>query len=654
MNILRRNAARILALAVVLILYGFTQLPQPSQSERQALAENFYFTQLPLAEHWSDYGQKNIRQVNPNLDHIAGWISSVGASVALNDLDGDGFANDLCRVEPRIDQVIVTPVPNTGARYVPMILSPKPLPFDDATTAPMGCLPGDLNEDGQMDLLVYYWGRTPIAFLRHENGYRPQEITTELERWYSNSATLADLDGDGHMDLVIANYFQDGARILDANAQDSDAMQHSMSRAYNGGSTRFFLSEQTTSGVRFREVTGVVEESVNYAWTLAVGAADLDGDLLPELYFANDFGPDRLLHNRSLPGQLRFALLEGERRFTTPASKVLGKDSFKGMGIDFADLNGDGWLDLFVSNIAAQFALEESHFAFISTGQIQPMKKGIAPYIDRSELLGLSRSDWSWDAKFADFDNNGVFELIQATGFVKGTIDRWPELHELAMGNDELLSDARAWPLFRAGDDLSGYVSNPFYTRGTNERFVDISAELGLNQPQVTRGIAIADVDGDGDLDFALANQWEASHFYRNDCRHCGQFLGLNLRLPIRGTESQVFKVQSGHPAAWGHPAIGASAHVTLPDGRVMHAQVDGGNGHSGKRNPALHFGLGDVSSTAELSVRLRWRDADGQVRHHRLSLQPGWYTVQLGTPTDVSQKLAALSQEEQSKGDSL
>jgi hypothetical protein len=58
---------------------------------------------------------------------------------------------------------------------------------------------------------------------------------------------------------------------------------------------------------------------------LALGAADLDGDLMPELYFANDFGPDRLLHNRSTPGHLNFALLEGERKFTTPSSKVLGK-----------------------------------------------------------------------------------------------------------------------------------------------------------------------------------------------------------------------------------------------------------------------------------------------------------------------------------------
>jgi hypothetical protein len=118
-------------------------------------------------------------------------------------------------------------------------------------------------------------------------------------------------------------------------------------------------------------------------WMSGVGAgvalADLDGDLRPELYYANDFGPDRLFHNRSEKGAIRFALLEGERHLTTPRSKVLGGDSFKGMGVDFADLNDDGRLDFFVSNISAEHALLESHFLFVSTGDVSGMREGVAP-----------------------------------------------------------------------------------------------------------------------------------------------------------------------------------------------------------------------------------------------------------------------------------
>ena len=92
---------------------------------------------------------------------------------------------------------------------------------------------------------------------------------------------------------------------------------------------------------RYEEVKNVFPPEVERGWTLGAGAADLDGDLLPDLYFAHDFGPDRLLHNVSTPGHVAFTLLEGHRGFTTPASSVLGHDSFKGMGVDFADLNGD-------------------------------------------------------------------------------------------------------------------------------------------------------------------------------------------------------------------------------------------------------------------------------------------------------------------------
>ena len=99
--------------------------------------------------------------------------------------------------------------------------------------------------------------------------------------------------------------------------------------------------------VRYQKVGDVLTEDVSRGWTLAMGAADLDGDLLPELYLANDFGPDRLLHNRSTPGTLQFAVLEGRRGFTTPKSCVVGRDSFKGMGVDFGDVTaGDPATDL--------------------------------------------------------------------------------------------------------------------------------------------------------------------------------------------------------------------------------------------------------------------------------------------------------------------
>ncbi|MDY6785180.1 MAG: CRTAC1 family protein [Cyanobacteriota bacterium] len=627
----KRHLKRFVAVLIVVSLFSFTRLPALSATERDLLASHFKFTALPLPE-LAGVPKKFARSVHPSLEQHSAWISAVGAAVALNDLDGDGLPNDVCYVDPRSDRAIVAPIPGTVQRYDPFSLDPS-LSYDASTMAPMGCLPGDLNEDGAMDIIAYYWGRTPIAFLHRganeqflgQQSYTQQEVVPIQERWYTNAATFADLDGDGHNDLVIGNYFQDNAEILNANGTGEEEMQHSMTRAYNGGRDRILRWTGATAGtnptVQFADISGVLDEQVARGWTLAVGAADLDGDLLPELYFANDFGPDRLLHNRSQPGQMQFALLEGQKHLTTPNSKVLGRDSFKGMGVDFADINRDGLFDIYVSNIAAEYALEESHFLFTSTGETDKMKQGIAPYDDSSEPLGLSRSGWGWETKFGDFNNDGTLEALQATGFAKGEVNRWPELHELAMGNDQLLSNPKSWFRFQVGDDLNGNQPNPFFVQGSDGRYYNLAQELGLNRPQVTRGIATADVDGDGDLDFAIANQWDTSYFYRNESQNSGAFLELRLQ------------------QLSGSPAVGAIAKVSLPNGQKLIARVDGGNGHSGARSPELHFGLGEVNVESQLPVEVQWRDTEGQARQASFNLSSGVHTVLLGQVASIDSK---------------
>jgi len=648
-NGLRRYAAYVVAVAAVAAVYGVARLPAVSSAERASMAARFAFERRALPE--LNHSSRLARAVHPSMKRISAWISSVGAAVALADLDGNGLPDDVCHVDTRSDQVIVSPAPGTPARFAPFELSAGTLPYDAATMAPMGCLAGDFNEDGLEDALVYYWGRTPILFMRRasrpsaapaglaRDSYVARELMPAQERWYTNCATQADLDGDGHVDLIIGNYFPDGARVLDANADGREQMAESLSRSFNGGRDRLLLWSAAAAGAepaaQFDEAKGALSEEVAKGWTLGAGAADLDGDLLPEIYFANDFGPDRLLHNLSTPGHLRFEPLEGEQGWRTPHSKVLGRDSFKGMGVDFGDVNGDGLLDIYVSNIADEYALEESHFVWVNTGRAELMKKGVAPFVERSEALGLARSGWGWDARFADFDNDGVPEAIQATGFARGNVDRWPELQEVAMSNDQLQGDLRIWPRLQPGDDLSGHGHDPFFVRASDGRYYDLAADLNLDQQQVTRGIAVADVDGDGRLDFALANQWMDSYVYLNRGRQAGSFLGLNLLLPAGGERADLKTAERpGNPGAdlRGYPAVGAHATLYLPDGRRMAAQVDGGSGHSGKRSPGLHFGLGKLAADTPLRVDLDWRDARGRPRHETLRLNAGWHTVLLGS----------------------
>ncbi|HEY0783951.1 MAG TPA: CRTAC1 family protein [Thermoanaerobaculia bacterium] len=630
---LARHAVRLTAIILIVALFGFARAPGASRAEREALAARFAFARSPLPT-LAGVPQRAFRPVHPSLRGVAAWMSALGAAVALGDVDGDGLPNDVCLVDPRIDRALVEAAPGTGQRYPLFELDPAPLPYDRGTMAPMGCLIGDFNEDGAADLLVYYWGRTPVLFLRRGGTegqppaaalYRPVELVPSGERWYTNALTAADVDGDGHLDLIVGNYFPDGARLLDVHASGSEEMQRSMSRAQNGGSKHLLLWHAATSGpeptAEFSDAANVFDSQTMHAWTLAIGAQDLDGDLLPEIYFANDFGNDRLLHNLSTPGHPRFVPLVGRRTFTTPSSKVLGRDSFKGMGIDFADLNGDGIPDIYVSNIAQAYALEENHFVWMSTGESWRMRDGVAPFVDRSEPLGLARSFWAWDARFADFDNDGVPEALQATGFVRGQVDRWPELQELALANDNLLHKVALWPAFLPGSDLSGrQVHDPFFVRAASGRYTDVADLVGMGDPQVSRGIAIADVDHDGRLDFAVANQWGTSYLFRNRAARPGSFLGLDLRLPAG----------SGVPGAT-RPAIGAAVTVTLPDGSRRSAQVDGGSGHSGKRAPELHFGLAGLARTTPLSVTVRWRDGTPEVAQRTFVLTPGWHRLILG-----------------------
>jgi hypothetical protein len=172
-----------------------------------------------------------------------------------------------------------------------------------------------------------------------------------------------------------------------------------------------------------------------------------------------------------------------------------------------------------------------------------------------------------------------------------------------------------------------------FFVRADDGRYYNIGRQVGFTEPMVTKAIALADVDGDGRLDFAFGNQWEPSYFFHNLSPDPGAFLGLHLLLPLAGEAGSPLRERPGHPGVdlHGRPAICAQALVTLADGRKFVAQVDGGSGHSGRRSPDIHIGLGKLEPSAKLDVQLTWRDTAGQFQQTTMKLAPGWHTVLLG-----------------------
>jgi hypothetical protein len=651
----RRLIPGVVALLVLASLFVAAQQAVAVTGVTQTAAE-YKFSQEPIAlpPGYNDQHMNTIRQVNPAYQKIDAWISSVGASIAINDVTGHGRADGMCIVDTRTNEVIVTYTPTAPAadKFTPFVLNPAPLPVDD-TMAPTGCTPGDFTGDGRIGFLVTYWGRTPILYLPKStattpspSAYQPTELVPEQSldgkyhgpRWNTDAAYVADLDGSGHPDIIIGNYFPD-SDVLDPNGINNVVMNNSLSHAQNGGGDHVLQWYSATGGphptAKYQEVEGAIPFGDSTGWTLAISGADLTGDGLPDIYIANDFGHGHLLYNESTPGKISFQEAKGVRTPTTPKSFVLGNGSFKGMGVDFADLNDNGKFDMVVSNITVAYGLEESNFVWINQASSdaamqQDLAAGTAPFTQEAQQYGLAWTGWSWDVKMADFLNDGSQDVIQTDGFVKGTINRWPWLQEMAMSNDDLLINPAMWPNVQAGDDLAGHESFAFYAKNSSGTYVNVSSQLGLDQETPSRGIATADTTGTGVMDFAIAQQWAQPLFFANQSSNLGHTLELELYRP--STDGDADMGLEGP----GAPAYDAEATITTPDGTQI-GQLDGGGGHGGYRSFDVHFGLG--SYDGPVTVHLQWRDASGGLHTQTMKLNPGIHNLML---TNVAKEVSS------------
>ena len=623
-------------------IYWSVPVGRISAAQLEATSAAFSFNRVPL-----EFATKPVESrpvFTQAFAHVEYFLSGFApAGVALADLDGNGLSDEACTTDVLTSRVTIHPVPGRQAPFAPFDLDltavGRPLPH----ARPSGCLPGDFNEDGTVDLLVYFWGATPVIFNRDSSrplskeAFKAESLLRDdagNTRWYTQAMLRADVDGDGRLDLVVANYFADNGAILNGTTSGPSEMNGGWGDATNGAKNRILLAQNPVGGVNFVEAKNVFPET---EWTIALGAADLNGDQLPEIIFVNDHGPDRVMRNRSKPGNLQFEYMVAPRSIDVAKSKTLGHDNFHGMGIDFGDLNRDGRLDWFVSNWTSEYLIQQSNFAWISTGDAQ------RPFVDYAEDLGLARTvGVPWDVRIADFNNDGSPEIVQSTGFMRGQVNRVPEFHELALFNDQVVKFPEAWHHFSDDDEFGGQSFNGFYTKGQAGRYVDIGSSLSMFEEEVSRGIVVADVDGDGRLDMLVGVQRSAPMFYHNQSKSTGAFLSLVLSLPFTASKPEDIRIYKGTPGAASLPpgriAIGANVTVTLPSGERIAATVDGGSGFAGRPDGTIHLGLGALASEAKLKVTVAWRGVDGRLFTDDVELTPGRYTLGLGSNSEFAE----------------
>jgi len=202
----------------------------------------------------------------------------------------------------------------------------------------MGAVWGDYDNDGYEDLLLYKWGKPEL--LKNINGKKFQNVTegSGLPTWVnSNCAIWFDFDNDGLLDLFLGGYYKETFHLDNLNT--TKIMPESFRYANNGG--RNYLLKNIGNG-KFKDVTDEYGLT-STKWTLAAAAADLNGDGYPDLYVANDYNVDELYIN------------EGGKKFTEVGNEAgIGHIPKSGMNASFGDINNEGTLGIYTTNITEQ------------------------------------------------------------------------------------------------------------------------------------------------------------------------------------------------------------------------------------------------------------------------------------------------------------
>jgi enediyne biosynthesis protein E4 len=351
----------------------------------------------------------------------------------------------------------------------------------------MGVAVGDYDNDGYPDFFVTAYGRC-VLYHNNRNGTFT-DVTSQAgvaTPGWTTSAAWFDYDGDGRLDLFVGSFVQYTKESQKLCLQDSGGLsRYCVPRMFRP--TASFLYKNTGAGA-FRDVSRETGLAAKLGKALGVVATDINNDGRIDLFVANDTVENFLFANRR----------QGWEDMALGALVAVSSDGWprSGMGVDSADIDGDGWQDLFVSNVDKEmFAL------YRNTGM------GFFEDLSFGGEIGTATYDLSgWGLKFFDFDDDGTLDLILANGHP-----------------DDRISERS--PTVR-------YREPMLLFRGQDRRFRNVSAEAGrvFRGAYSARGLAIGDYNNDGRADVLVGINGGTPLLLENHARLENHWVGIRLR----------------------------------------------------------------------------------------------------------------------------
>ncbi len=499
-----------------------------------------------------------------------------GAAVAVGDYNNDGFA-DLFVTESDEGRPNHLLKNNGDLTFTDVAEAAGVAGGNDARSIVSDALWFDYDNDGRSDLLVARFGH-PILY--HNEG-----SSSDCCRFKDVTASSG-LNKFGNTIAVIAfDYDRDGWLDLlfgnyfrDVNLLDLGSERKVLPNNLDNADNGGGLTLwKNLGGRKFVETTQEAGLARYTGWSLDVGHADLNNDGWQDLYIAGDYGTDRLFINNK------------NGTFDDRTKQALGgPDMRKGMNVDFGDYDNDGWLDIYVTNITDDY-MKECNMLWRNNGD--------GTLTDVAKVTETCDTDWGWAAKFGDFDNDGWQDLYVVNGLrsaQKGAANNYiGSLLNAILKPGIDFADLSTYP--DIGEmTWSGYQVQRLFMNQGGTTFVDMAAQAHVNSDSDGRGIGIADFDNDGLLDFYQSNARQNSQLYRGRGRNGNNWIQLSLEGAGRSNRD----------------AIGARVTVHA-DGDAFIQEINGGNGYASQSMKRLHFGLGRRRSIA--SVEILWPDGSKQ-----------------------------------------